>query len=56
MKKYEACPQGLDWREWRKLLDLVEHHKSLGAGAAQRRPGKSPVLGHAPTHHSQGKG
>lgn len=27
MKTYETCPQGLDWREWRKFLDLIEHHK-----------------------------
>lgn len=37
MKKYETCPKGLNYREWRKFLDLVEHHKSMGAGAGLRR-------------------
>lgn len=31
MKTYPTCPAGLNWREWRAFIDLVEHHKALEA-------------------------
>lgn len=41
MKKYETCPQGLDWRDWRKFLDLVEHHKQRST--INRAPAAQPA-------------
>lgn len=50
MKKYESCPQGLDWREWRKFLDLVEHHKARATinRATGLQPGRVSPIGAVP--------
>lgn len=50
MKKYEPCPEGLAWREWRKFLDLIEHHKQLATinRATGLQPGRDSPIGAVP--------
>ena len=39
--KYEPCPHGLDWCEWRKFLDLIERHKHRAT--VNRAPAAQPA-------------
>lgn len=50
MKTYETCPQGLDWREWRKFLDLIEPHKARATinRATGLQPGRASPIGAVP--------
>jgi prolyl-tRNA editing enzyme YbaK/EbsC (Cys-tRNA(Pro) deacylase) len=50
MKTYETCPQGLDCREWRKFLDLIEHHKQRATvkRATGLQPGRVSPIGAVP--------
>lgn len=49
---YPRCPAGLDMAEWRKFLDLIEHHKQRAtinrATAGQPARGIQPPLGSRP--------
>ena len=48
--KHEPCPQGLNWREWRQFLALIEHHKAQASvnRATGLQPGRASPIGAVP--------